>query len=66
MANEETLQNVHDKAKDFCRQQEKEINEIKEQYFKLEEEHNAIIVMGNNRIYNYRIKIKKQRVKMKV
>lgn len=38
-----TLKTVHDKAKDFCRQQEREINEIKEQYLKLEEEHNAII-----------------------
>jgi kinesin family protein 20/centromeric protein E len=44
--NEQNLQTVYEKAKEFCKLQEKEINDIKEQYLKLEAEHNALIVRG--------------------
>ncbi|KAM3127874.1 hypothetical protein pb186bvf_020027 [Paramecium bursaria] len=47
--NEETLKNVHEKAREFCKQQEKEINDIKDQYLKLESEHNAILNQNQDR-----------------
>ncbi|CAD8069314.1 unnamed protein product [Paramecium sonneborni] len=49
LQNEETLKNVHDRAKEFCKQQEKEINDIKDQYLKLEAEHNAILSQNQER-----------------
>ncbi|CAD8151185.1 unnamed protein product [Paramecium pentaurelia] len=49
LQNEDTLKNVHDRAKEFCKQQEKEINDIKDQYLKLEAEHNAILSQNQER-----------------
>ncbi|CAD8082405.1 unnamed protein product [Paramecium sonneborni] len=43
LQSEQTLKEVHEKANQFCQQQEDEIKQIKDQYSRLEQEHNAIL-----------------------
>ncbi|CAD8176009.1 unnamed protein product [Paramecium pentaurelia] len=43
LQSEQTLKEVHEKANQFCQQQEDEIKHIKDQYSRLEQEHNAIL-----------------------
>ncbi|CAK88942.1 unnamed protein product (macronuclear) [Paramecium tetraurelia] len=43
LQSEQTLKEVHEKANQFCSQQEDEIKQIKDQYSRLEQEHNTIL-----------------------
>ncbi|CAD8078579.1 unnamed protein product [Paramecium primaurelia] len=43
LQSEQTLKEVHEKANQFCQQQEDEIKHIKDQYSRLEQEHNSIL-----------------------